>query len=283
MTGPGSPGGTFAVFILSVSGAAKVTNNQITGPFLAGIVVIDTNGTADVSGNQIGNPDTPNDNPSGIGIRLNPSPSTVNVVGNSISMSPASNSFPFGFAIRESSIGPATLNVTGNLIHVTNPSTSGIRIANAGGQTTVQQNNIHMDLDHVDVATAEAEGADVGAIVINVTDNAYVAQNLIVGTSFCGVCLYGSSNCQVVKNSFSGLQIPSGLAAPVFGAVGADIVFGTFENAVALVVANNNSVTGVGGPASISDAGSGNVVSGTPGFTRGIVTRPPLPPPPQQN
>jgi hypothetical protein len=145
----------------------------------------------------------------------------------------------------------AKLTVDGNQIYATNPSSSGIRVYNAGGATTIRDNDLHMNLDWVDANTPDA---DFGGIVLNTTDNALVSQNRVTGTHFCAVCIMGSSNTSVLTNDISGFSATTGLTYE--GVPGADLVLADYNGSSS----NNNLV--VTSAASITDAGTGNRING---------------------
>ena len=104
--------------------------------------------------------------------------------------------------------------------------------------------------------------ADIGAIVVNGTDNASVSNNRIFGRSFCGLCMYGSSYGTLNGNNLNGLTVPFGLfyTDPDVDAMSADVVFAVFPNTGS--TSNFNKATG---PYTVWDVGQGNVVTGKKG------------------
>jgi parallel beta-helix repeat protein len=248
-----------------VTGPAGIAGNQIFNPGRLGIGVQESQAAVDIVGNQVGDPTTPLQNPRSRGIVVGADSGVVHISGNLVNTGPGGN---YGWGIRVSAgftpIRPFELTVSNNTVHVVNPAASGIRISNPAGSARVTQNEVHMDLASVDPSDPLA---DIGAFVINGTDHAFIAQNLVFGQTFCGLCLYGSSNCTLLKNDLSSETVPSGISDPAYQANSADVVFAYWGNADS--TANHNVL--VGDAPSIWDAGVGNVVTGRVASTKGGV------------
>jgi parallel beta-helix repeat protein len=198
-----------------------------------------------------------------MGIFAAPAGGTFRIAGNVVAGGPAGG---LGWGIRISSFDPSVVTqdfeVSGNVVYATNPAASGIRVYSPGSAVSITQNELHMDLDSIDAS--DSNGADIGAIVVNGSDHMLIGQNRFFGTSFCGVCLYGSSSCSVVGNNFTKLVVPPRISEPDYGATSADVVFGLFDP----LSANNNVAVGL--IRSVSDAGTGNSVAGSPSFRGGV-------------